>query len=167
VEIIKRGTGIFMLEQYGNKYIRFDAGQICQVILQIKITEEEFNKVKNEEISMGSVVSYYQNQKQYSEDDIRKNLMKDYLRSVKDYSEKLLNKFVDTLATHRDIFIEFYDYVLYEEFTESAIKVEGYTAEYLHKNYPLSPLGAYNYLISLREQPEKALEDLKKGLPRK
>ena len=68
---------------------------------------------------------------------------------------------------------------IYKEFTqvvkfggrmmpsEHCIKVEGYTAAMLKEQYPLSVLGAYNYLIYLREKPEEALADLKKGLPRK
>lgn len=49
----------------------------------------------------------------------------------------------------------------------SAITVEGFTAEKLNTDFPLSLLGAYNYLIYLRESPKEALEDLRKGLPRK
>lgn len=52
-----------------------------------------------------------------------------------------------------------------EVFTPNPIKVEGFTAQYLATNYPLSALGAYNYLIYLREMPGKALADLKAGLP--
>ena len=43
----------------------------------------------------------------------------------------------------------------------------GYTAETLHRDYNLSPLGAYNYLVYLKEDPNNALTDLKAGLPRK
>ena len=52
-----------------------------------------------------------------------------------------------------------------EVFTPNPIKVEGLTAQHLATNYPLSALGAYNYLIYLREMPEIALADLKAGLP--
>ena len=37
----------------------------------------------------------------------------------------------------------------------------------LVEDFSLSPLGAYNYLIYLRENPQNALADLKAGLPRK
>lgn len=50
---------------------------------------------------------------------------------------------------------------------EGAISVEGYTAEMLYKNYPLSILGAYNYLIYLKTDPENAINDLKRGLKKK
>lgn len=45
--------------------------------------------------------------------------------------------------------------------------MHGYTAEFLSKEYNLSPLGAYNYLVYLIEDPERALADLKAGLPTK
>lgn len=157
-----------LLEQYGNKYIRYDAGQISDVLLQIRITEEEFDKVQKEEITMESVVNYYDNRGLCSADELRSSLIKDYLRTVSDYSEKRLTSIVSKLIAHKDVYFEFYDYVLYEQFPEEdAIVVEGLSAQQLATNYPLSPLGAYNYLIYLREMPEKALADLKAGLPTK
>ena len=41
----------------------------------------------------------------------------------------------------------------------------GYYASKLVEDFPLSPLGAYNYLIYLREDPQNAIADLKAGLP--
>lgn len=168
MNIVRRNPGIMLLEQYGNKYIRYDAGQISDVLLQIRITEEEFDKVQKEEITMESVVNYYDNRGLCSADELRSSLIKDYLRTVSDYSEKRLTSIVSKLIAHKDVYFEFYDYVLYEQFPEEdAIVVEGLSAQQLATNYPLSPLGAYNYLIYLREMSEKALADLKAGLPTK
>lgn len=61
--------------------------------------------------------------------------------------------------------VERYDKTYIRLFTPNPIKAEGFTAQHLATNYPLSALGAYNYLIYLREMPEKALADLKAGLP--
>ncbi|MBQ3686845.1 MAG: hypothetical protein II932_03335 [Treponema sp.] len=47
------------------------------------------------------------------------------------------------------------------------VTVRGYSAEELHDHYRLNVLGAYNYLVFLREDPMRALGLLKKGLPRK
>lgn len=46
------------------------------------------------------------------------------------------------------------------------LKVEGYHAKQLFENYSLSILGAYNYLVYLREDPVHAIDFLNKGLPR-
>ena len=167
MNIVKKSAGIFLLQQYGNKYIQYDGGQISEIILQVKITDEEFDRICKDEITMTGVVNYYSNRGLCSPDELRNGLIKDYLRTVSDYSEKRLDMIIQKLNTHRDVFLEFYDYVLWERFVDSPMAVEGLTAPYLAANYPLSPLGAYNYLIYLREMPEKALADLKAGLPRR
>ena len=167
MNIVKRSPGIMLIEQYGNRYIQYDAGQISDILLQIKINEDEFNRVQKEEITMESVVNYYDNRGLCSADELRNSLIKDYLRTVSDYSERKLSSIITKLIAHKDIYFEFYDFVLYEQFPKDVIVVEGLNAQQLTANYPLSPLGAYNYLIYLREMPEKALADLKAGLPTK
>lgn len=84
-------------------------------------------------------------------------------------SEKRAVLAVQKLLTHKDIYDEFILVAKSGKYAKesSAVSAEGYTAEMLNANYPLSVLGAYNYLIYLRESPKAALEDLKKGLPRK
>ena len=44
-------------------------------------------------------------------------------------------------------------------------KVEGYSARDIYEKTYLAEIGAYDYLIYLKEDPEQALEDLKNGLP--
>mgnify|MGYP004519442683 CR=1 FL=1 len=165
MNILMKKPGIMMIDQYGSKYIRFIAGEINDSILQCRITEDEAAKIQGEELTMESVLNYYDNQGDCSPGNLQDALLKDYLRTVSEYSEQRINRIVEKLKTHGDIFFEFYDYVLYEKFVDDGITIEGFTAEYLANNYPLSPLGAYNYLIYLREMPEKALADLKAGLP--
>lgn len=76
---------------------------------------------------------------------------------------------VKGLQAHPDIYEEFVIAITTGKYADDsvAVRVEGFTAKALNTNYPLSPLGAYNYLVYLREAPKDALEDLKKGLPRK
>ncbi len=76
---------------------------------------------------------------------------------------------IQKLQTHSDIYNEFVLVLTTGKYTNksAAIIAEGFTAEKLNTDYPLSLLGAYNYLIYLREFPKEALEDLKKGLPKK
>lgn len=50
---------------------------------------------------------------------------------------------------------------------EKALCVEGYTAEKLENETYLTTLGAYNYLVFLRENPSEAKKLLMEGLPRK
>lgn len=73
------------------------------------------------------------------------------------------------LERHKDIYDEFVSTLVLGKYPDenNAITVNGYSAEFLENNYSLSMLGAYNYLIYLRENPEEAFRDLEKGLPKK
>lgn len=84
-------------------------------------------------------------------------------------SEKRAVLAIQKLLKYKDIYDEFVLVTMSGKYVEEslAVSVEGYTAESLNSNYPLSLIGAYNYLIYLRESPREALEDLRKGLPRK
>ena len=46
-------------------------------------------------------------------------------------------------------------------------KVHGYSAEDIADKLGLNAIDSYKYLISLEQDPEQALKDLKNGLPRK
>lgn len=93
--------------------------------------------------------------------------IRNYLLSDGGLSEKRADDSIAKLARHKDIYLEFVEYVAERKFPENGIIVSGYNAETLHDSFPLSPLGAYNYLIYLREMPGRALADLKAGLPNK
>lgn len=83
-------------------------------------------------------------------------------------SQTRAEKSYEKIARYADIRKEFYQYIMDGEvFTPNPIKVEGFTAQNLATNHPLSALGSYNYLIYLREMPGKALADLKTELPTK
>lgn len=74
------------------------------------------------------------------------------------------------MEKQKDIFDEFMNGMSRDPFVfpeANAIFVEGFSAQYLHDNYPLSEIGAYNYLIYLRNNPKQAKKDLENGLPRK
>ena len=47
------------------------------------------------------------------------------------------------------------------------VKIRGYSARDIYEKTYLTEIGAYNYLIYLEKNPEQALENLRKGLPRK
>ena len=86
------------------------------------------------------------------------------------YSEKRAKIMVDQMSPYDDIIDEFFNYARVGKYCKkdkTKTEVCGYTAERLIKEYNLSPLGAYNFLVYLREEPEKALKDLSAGLPRK
>ena len=75
-------------------------------------------------------------------------------------------KAVVKLRGHPDIYEEFLTGIQTVPFCYplSPLRVEGYSARELEEQYPLSILGAYNYLIYLRMNPVQAIQDLKNGL---
>lgn len=165
--ILKKEDGLMLIKQYSKKYIRFAAGEIAEMLYQVPVTPDEATKVRLGEYSMADVVNSYSNQGKLKPDVLIDNLIRDYLEQNTKYSDKRKNKIIEGLRKHGDIFYEFYYYVLTGKFEEKGVTVEGFDAKTLHEKYPLSVLGAYNYLIYLREDPENALRDLKNGLPRK
>lgn len=93
-----------------------------------------------------------------------------YIQQKYGYSEKRAKSMVDQMLPYHDIFEEFFNYARVGKFCKkdkSQTEICGYTAEILNRDYNLSPLGAYNYLVYLKEEPERAVADLKAGLPRR
>lgn len=70
---------------------------------------------------------------------------------------------------HPDIAAEFMDWLHTKQYrTENAVSVRGYTAEAIFEKAPfLNGAGAFNFLITLRESPEKAEAILAEGFKRK
>lgn len=95
-----------------------------------------------------------------------KQIIKEYLIQKIELNDYRAEQEYLGLHRYEDIEQEFVNYILNKQERKKCIEVEGYTAETLHKQYPLSILGAYNYLIYLRENPKEAMLNLEKGLPR-
>ncbi len=107
--------------------------------------------------------SYFTLEEAKRENAVIKHLMTEY-----SMSESKARTAYDKLLRHDEILNEFYFYVKNNRFRNfNQVEVEGYLAKQLYDTTFLKPLGAYNYLIYLRESPKEALENLKKGLPRK
>ena len=73
------------------------------------------------------------------------------------------------LRAEPDLYAEFASTLRKDSFPpmDRAICVEGFTAAKLNQSYPLSTVGAYNFLRYLRQSPNEALADLEKNLPRR
>ena len=84
-------------------------------------------------------------------------------------SEKRATLSYEKLARHQDILEEFMFWLETCEFPrdENAVHVAGYNARMLFDTTYLKEIGAYNYLVYLRENPAEALDNLNKGLPRR
>jgi len=92
----------------------------------------------------------------------------EYLVEKEKQTPKLASQMCDKFEKHPDIMEELVQYILTGKFVEKdPVTVEGYTAQMLKDTTYLKPVGAFNYLIYLRNKPEIALDKLKKGLPLK
>ena len=166
MKILKRDPGIIVLKQYGKTYIRFTAGGIADKLYQMEISQEKLDLIMNASVDGGLIVNRHMNEDPSLPDSLEDRVINDYLYFSTDCSDQRKQAILNKLHKYGDIFYEFYYYVLRETFEDGVVEA-CYCASKLAAEYSLSPLGAYNYLIYLREDPEKAIADLKTGLPRK
>lgn len=145
----------------GNKWKYAETDSERGYILDVKTFETEFAAV---EYAKNILSKIYLSTK----DNSKMEMLCRFIQKKFGYSEKRANTMVNQMAKHTDVFEEFFNYARVGKFCKkdkSQTQVHGYTAEFLNKEYNLSPLGAYNYLVYLIEDPERALADLKAGLP--
>ena len=95
--------------------------------------------------------------------------IKQYLLTEKKLTPAVMERMLLKFEKHPDIADEFILWIQTKEYAaEDPIRVEGYTADDIHTIAPfLDGVGVFNFLISLREQPEKAKQQMASGFPRK
>lgn len=143
----KDGYSYFFTNERGNVILKEKSkseNEACEKLYEVLRSDRELSKIR-----MGEEIKKYL-KAHYNFSDTR----------AKSSSLKLLRYYL--------IGREFYVTITKGFFPiYNPLKVEGYTAQELYDNYDLSVLGAYNYLIYLKEYPKEALHDLKMGLPRR
>ena len=92
-----------------------------------------------------------------------------YLTTVRRMPLPAAERTLKKLGRHPDIARELEGWIGSGQYPmENAVSAEGYTARDIAEMAPfLDGVGAYNFLISLREQPERARETIAAGFPRK
>lgn len=88
-----------------------------------------------------------------------------YLQEEKQCQGLALQRVLDKIIKYEDIFEDFYHWLETCEYEhDGVVIVEGYNAQSLVDLAPmLDGIGAFNFLVDLREQPEKALKTIKEG----
>lgn len=96
------------------------------------------------------------------------NIIKGFLKNELNLTDTRVLQEYSGISKYPDIEQEFVDYIKnrWQDDTQHMIEVEGFDAKQLYERFSLSVLGAYNYLIFLREEPREALSFLREGLPR-
>lgn len=154
MKILKSEPGIIVLEQYGRTYLRFMAGGICDKLYQVEISNKELEMIMNASASAESVVNHHMNIDPDLPDGLEDKTITDCLPFSTSLSDKEKQDMMDALHRHRDIWNEFYFFVLMEEFEEDGITEQGYCASRLAEEFSMSPAEAYRCLVSLREAPK-------------
>lgn len=168
MELILEYKGLSLIKKYNKYYIRFVGGLREGYPCDLAITNKEAMSIISSNEAMKNVIDEYKKKVEWTSRYFINSFLADYMLYECNMSEKRINANMDKLNRHGDVKIELYETLIYEKFpVAGAIKVCGYTAEALHRDYDLSPLGAYNYLVYLKEDPDNALACLQAGLPRK
>ena len=97
-------------------------------------------------------------------DDSHEAMLRRYIKKNYNCSEIESRMLVKQIKQYKDFFEEFFNYACIEEFCKDdgeQTEACGYTAEILNRDYNMSPLDAYLFLIQLKKNPKEALEDLK------
>ena len=94
-------------------------------------------------------------------------IIRKYLIEEVGLNDKRTELYVASFAKHPSIQTEFSKWILTRKFEKEPVEILGYTAEKLCNKTSLEVLGAYNYLIFLLEEPERAKKLLDAGLPTK
>ena len=97
------------------------------------------------------------------------NNIRGYLTDEKKMPPVLIERNIKKLELHPDIAGEFSEWIDTRKYKETtAVTVEGYTAKSIFEIASfLDGIGEFKFLITLREQPEKAKQQIALGFPRK
>ncbi len=166
MNVLKEYKGYQLVERYDKTYIRFWGGREEDMPCEFPVSQVDAERVISEASVIDELLSMAKTQIEWTANSFYKIGITEYILHHMKLSQTRAEKSYEKIARYADIRKEFYQYIMDDEvFASNPIRVEGLSAQHLATNFPLSPLGAYNYLIYLREMPEKALADLKAGLP--
>ena len=91
-----------------------------------------------------------------------------YLLTELQQSERIAKRNATKLCKYEDIKEEFLNWVDTQEFSNSGLVIEGYSAKKISELAPfMNGVGVYNFMVTLRDNPELARETIAAGFPRK
>lgn len=92
-----------------------------------------------------------------------------YFVDEKETTETVAKILTKTIMKYEDLQKEFLEWIEIRNFDfEDPVIIEGYTAKQIHTIEPsLDAAGIYNFMVTLREQPDKAKDYIKRGFPTK
>ena len=161
-----------LINKYGEFYLRGFYGDSNPLWRDFKVPQEVAERILEKPELLFLVwadVSTFKHtpDEDTSNDPCKVIIIADYLRCIEHYSYRNIVETIDALKTWPSLYNEMYWTLLYEKFPDKPVTAEGYTAQKLYETTFLTVIGAYNYMLFLKNDPKQALELLDKGLPRK
>lgn len=91
-----------------------------------------------------------------------------YLVETLNQTERAAKRNFAKLSKYDDIKIEFENWIETQHFPEQGLQVEGYNALKISELAPfMNGVGVYNFLVTLRDDPNTAKQIIADGFPRK
>ena len=168
IEKLLEYEGLSLIKKYDKYYIRFIGGQREEYPCDLAISNEEAMSIISSNENIKLIRDRYKNKVEWTSKYFIDSYLADYMRHECNMSKEWCQANITKLNRQEDIKFELYETLIFEKFPiAGAITVCGCTAESLKNTTHLSILGAYIFLIYMREDEKNALVDLKKGLPMK
>jgi uncharacterized membrane protein len=97
------------------------------------------------------------------------SIIKEYLLSEKQMNEVVAARTEAKVSKYEDIRTEFEAWIASKTYpTDNPLTIGGYTAQDIFDLAPfMDGLGVYNFMVTLREEPDKAKEYIESGFKRK
>lgn len=169
MERITQYDRLELVKRYSSHYyIRFEGGMFENIMCELPITDSEALSIMKNSSNIKTILEFYKKKVNWTKDYFVDTAILEYMKYKANYSITRQSIGMNKLDSQPEIKNEFYYSLINDKFpTESALEIEGYTAEKLYREFKLSILGAYNYLIWLKTEPQDALKQLNDGLKRK
>lgn len=153
----------------GDVWVRYIINERGHMIVFNKTNEDEcFNHMKAVLPDLLSDNGIHNVQKTGAYALTKRDLI-NYLMDNYDMNEQRAEEQYETFRKNINLLMEFKKYVKENIFMAEkyALSPCGWTAEKLYEKFPLSPLGAFNYINYLIENPDAAMKNLEIGLKNK
>ena len=97
------------------------------------------------------------------------NVIMEYLLNEKKMTETVAKRTVEKISKYEDIRNEFEFWIANKTYVkDSPLVVDGYSAQDIYNLAPfMDGLGVFNFMVTLRDDPEKAKEYIDGGFKRK
>ncbi|WP_026504436.1 hypothetical protein [Butyrivibrio sp. NC3005] len=171
MEIIANATDILdssknyqLIKRYFERYyIRFEQedGFICELpVSEIPTGVNVVSLIKDNPSQMVRIVNLFMQNENWTESVFIHSTITDCLLYSGDMPKNQASGILKKLSKYEDILIELYNMIVEEKTGIRVVKAAGYTAQTLMDITELNLIGAYLFLVSLRDDEKEALDRL-------